>query len=234
MPASPSRAETSPSCITPAPDRLGSSSCSASTPPQSRWYWSALRRIAARWTGLPSSVKPSAPASASSAISVSASPASPRVTEARKPTGMRASRRAASRSERRTVASSTDRVGVGHRDDGDEAAGGRRAGAGVEVLLVLLAGHAQVHVRVDEAGQQVAALALDHLGALGRLEAAGRAELRDLAVAHEHVVRRVDPGARVEHVGGADQHVGGRLLAVHERLGGARHVGAGGVHAVTS
>ena len=104
----------------------------------------------------------------------------------------------------------------------------------VEVLLVLLAGHAQVHVRVDEAGQQVAALAVDHLGALRRLEAAGRAELGDLAVAHEHVVRRVDAGARVEHVRAADQQVGGRLLAVHERLGAARHVGAGGVHAVTS
>ena len=47
-------------------------------------------------------------------------------------------------------------------------------------------------------------------------------------------MRRVDPGARVEHVGAADQEVGGRLLAVHERLGAARHVGAGGVHAVTS
>ena len=57
------------------------------------------------------------------------------------------------------------RVGVGHRDDGDEAAGRRGAGAGVEVLLVLLAGHAQVHVRVDEAREQVAALAVDQLGA---------------------------------------------------------------------
>ena len=99
---------------------------------------------------------------------------------------------------------------------------------------MLLAGHAQVHVRVDEAGQQMAALALDHLRALGRLEAAGGAELGDLAVADEHVVRRVDARARVEHVGAADQHVGGRLLAVDERLGGARHVRAGGVHAVTS
>ena len=75
MPASPSRAETSPSCITPLPESVGSSSCSAITPPTSFWYWSAFRRMPARWTGLPSSVKPSAPASRSSAISVSASPA---------------------------------------------------------------------------------------------------------------------------------------------------------------
>ena len=50
-------------------------------------------------------------------------------------------------------------------------------------------GRAQVHVRVDEAGEQVAALAVEHLGAVGRLERAGRAELGDLAAADEHVVR---------------------------------------------
>ena len=40
-----------------------------------------------------------------------------------------------------------DRVGVRHRDQGDEPSGGGRRGAGVEVLLVLLAGRAQVDVR---------------------------------------------------------------------------------------
>ena len=50
-----------------------------------------------------------------------------------------------------------DRVGVRHRDDLAEAAGGRGARAGLEVLLVLLAGRAQVHVRVDEAREQLAA-----------------------------------------------------------------------------
>ena len=48
IPASPSRAETAPSCITPSPESAGSSSCSAITPPHSRWYWSALRSIPAR------------------------------------------------------------------------------------------------------------------------------------------------------------------------------------------
>ena len=99
---------------------------------------------------------------------------------------------------------------------------------------MLLARDAQVHVRVDEAGEQVPALALEQLAALGHVEAAGRGELGDHAVAHEHVVDGVDPLARVEHVGGADQQVRRRLRAVHERLGGPRGVGARGVHAVTS
>ena len=50
------------------------------------------------------------------------------------------------------------RVGVRHRHHRAEAAGRGGARAGLEVLLVLLAGHAQVHVRVDEGRQQVAAL----------------------------------------------------------------------------
>ena len=58
-------------------------------------------------TGLPSSVKPMAPRSRSSAISVSSSPASPRVIEARKPTGTRASRCARSISDPSTAAVST-------------------------------------------------------------------------------------------------------------------------------
>jgi hypothetical protein len=58
-------------------------------------------------TGLPSSVKPSAPRSRSSAISVSCSPFIPTVMDGMKPTGMRASRAAASLSARRIGAEST-------------------------------------------------------------------------------------------------------------------------------
>ena len=155
MPASPSRAETAPSCITPSPDSAGSSSCSAITPPHSRWYWSALRSIPAETTGLPSSVKPSAPASRSSAISVSSSPCRPRVIAARKPTGTRACRgaRVDQRPEHARVVD--DRVGVRHRDHRAEAAGGGgRACRVVDVLLVLLARRAQVDVRVDERREQ--------------------------------------------------------------------------------
>src|ERR687885_162901 len=43
IPARPSSAETSPSCMTPLPDSDGSSSCSASTRPARRWYCSAWR-----------------------------------------------------------------------------------------------------------------------------------------------------------------------------------------------
>ena len=67
-------------------------------PPQSRWYWSARRITRALRIGRPSSVKPTAPASRSSTISVSSSPFMPRVTVARNPTGTEAPARACSRS----------------------------------------------------------------------------------------------------------------------------------------
>ena len=73
---------------------------------------------------------------------------------------------------------------------------------------MLLPGRAQVHVRVDEAGEQVPARAVDHL-APSAPRATG-AELGDLAAADQHVERLVDAAARVEHVGAADQQVGGR------------------------
>ena len=47
-----------------------------------------------------------------------------------------------------------DGVGVRHREDRAVAAGGRRGRAGRDRLLVLAAGHAQVHVRVDEGGRE--------------------------------------------------------------------------------
>ena len=110
---------------------------------------------------------------------------------------------------------------VGHRHDGDVAAGRGGARARVEVLLVLLPGHAQVHVGVDEAREDVAAGAVEDLGAVRRVQRAGRAEPGDRAVAHEHVERRVDPLARVEHVRAPDEQVGGRLGPVDQRIGAA-------------
>ena len=107
IPAIPSRAETAPSCITPSPDSAGSSSCRAMIPPLSRWYCRALRSIPAEVTGLPSSVKPIAPTSRSSAISVSSSPRRPRVMLARKPVGTRACADASAISELTTDAVST-------------------------------------------------------------------------------------------------------------------------------
>ena len=234
MPASPSRAETSPSCITPAPERLGSSSCSASTPPHSRWYCSALRRIAARWTGLPSSVKPSAPASASSAISVSASPASPRVIEARKPTGMRASRRAASRSERSTVASSTTGsvFGIATTATKPPAAAARVPES--RSSLCSWPGTRRCTCGSTKPGNRWRPSPSSTSAPSGASSAPGAPSSAITPPRTSTSCGASIPLARVEHVGAADQQVGGRLLAVHERLGAARRVGAGGVHAVTS
>ena len=84
---------------------------------------------------------------------------------------------------------------------------------------MLLAGHAQVHVGVDEAREEVLALAVDDFGVVLELVA----QLGDPAVADEHVEPRVDARARVEHVGAADQDVGGRGVAVVEVI----HAGTG-------
>jgi hypothetical protein len=81
---------------------------------------------------------------------------------------------------------------------------------------VLLAGRAQVHVGIDEAGKQVPALAVEHFRAVGGVERAGCADLGDLAPAHQDVVGGVDAAARVEHPRAADEHVGGRLRAALE------------------
>ena len=103
----PSSADTAPSCIAPPADSVGSSSWRAIGSPASRWYWSAWRNTPALVTGRPSSVKPTAPAAARSAISVSPSPFWPRVIAAMKPVGMRASERARSRSDSTIEAEST-------------------------------------------------------------------------------------------------------------------------------
>ena len=70
-------------------------------------YWSARRISPADATGTPSSENATAPASASSAISVSSSPRWPRVIAARKPTAISASRPAVSTSAPSVAAEST-------------------------------------------------------------------------------------------------------------------------------
>ena len=113
-------------------------------------YCSARRISPAERTGLPSSVNATAPAAASSAISVSSSPREA-LRDRRHEAGRDdASSRARSTSELRTDADVDDRVGVRHRQDRAVAAGGGRRGAGRDRLLVLAARGAQVDVRVDE------------------------------------------------------------------------------------
>ncbi len=183
-------------------------------------------------TGLPSSVKPIAPASRSSAISVSASPRRPRVIEAMKPTGIRASRRAASRSERRTVASSTvgSVFGIATTATKPPAAAARVPES--RSSLCSWPGTRRCTCGSTKPGKRWRPSPSTTSAPSGASSAPGRAELGDRAAADEDVVRRVDPLARVEHVGAADQQVGGRLLALDERARALRRVG--GVHAVTS
>ena len=164
-------------------------------------------------TGLPSSVKPSAPCSESSAISVSCSPCQPsgdRGEEADRDAGLARSRLAQRAEERRGV---DDGVGVGHRDHAGVAARGGGARAGFEVLLVLLPGRAQVHVRVEEGRHRdQPAIAVDQLLALCGLQRPRLGELGDPPVAHEHVAPRVEALAGIEGADVAQEDVRGGPL----------------------
>ena len=85
---------------------VGSSSWSERIRPAALEYCSALRMRPAERTGLPSSVKPTAPHSASSTMSVSSLPSSPREIEAKNPTGTLAFVLASSTSAPKTAAES--------------------------------------------------------------------------------------------------------------------------------
>ena len=169
----PSRADTAPSCIAPSPESPGSSSWSATTPPHSRWYWSALRSVPACTTGLPSSVNPSAPASRSSAISVSSSPLRLRVIAARKPTGTFACRcRRVGRAIGGSSASSTTGSVFGIAITAQKPPAAAAAVPVSRFSLYSWPGRAQVHVRVDEPRERVHALGVDRdLRVRGRLRA---------------------------------------------------------------
>ena len=97
---------------------------------------------------------------------------------------------------------SIDGIGVRHREDGGEAARGGGGGSRRDVLLVLLAGRAQVDVRIDERGQQRETVGLDDLRLAGRRDAF--AEPGDHAVADEHVRDPVVARRGIEHARAAD------------------------------
>ena len=88
-------------------------------------------------------------------------------------------------------------------------------------------GRAQVHVGVDEGGEGVQALGVHHLRPLGRLEAAGRADLGHRPVAQDQVARAVEPGTRVEQVRARDQHRRARCGLAVEHVVQAAHAGLG-------
>ena len=91
------------------------------------------------------------------------------------------------------------RIGVGHRGHVGEAAVGRGAGAGLDGLLVLEAGVAEVHVHVHETGNEVLAGGVDDLGIGGRLEALPHA--RDLLAVDEHVADVVEAHLGIDDMG---------------------------------
>ena len=110
------------------------------------------------------------------------------------------------------------RVGVGHGHDRAVAAGRGSRRAALQVLLVLLAGRAHVHVGIHEGGQQVPAGALPRLGARRDGQRSRSAELGDDPGADQDVARLVEAGARVEHVRRADERVRRRLQGADQRL----------------
>ena len=92
---------------------------------------------------------------------------------------------------------------VGHRADRREAAARRGPRAGRDRLLVLLAGLAQVHVQVDEAGSDDESRRVQHGRAVGRFQAGPG--FGDAPVAEQQVERRVDAVAGVDQAAAADQ-----------------------------
>ena len=232
MPGEPEpRARPRPRASRRAPDSDGSSSCSASTPPHSRWYCSArCAGCAARCTGLPSSVKPSAPASRSSAISVSASPARPVRDRGEEADGHArlAPRGLAQRAQDRRASRPPGRCSASRSAATKPPAAAARVPES-RSSLCSCPGVRRCTCGSTKPGNRWRP-SPSSTSAPSRRRAAGRADLGDLAAADEHVVRRVDPGARVEHVGAADQEVGRGAVADDERRVDRRAVGFGERH----
>ena len=89
-------------------------------------------------------------------------------------------------------------VGVGHGAHTGETALGGGAGTALDVLLVLLARVAQVHVHVHQAGDEVLTGQVHDLGIGGSLQTL--AHRRDLLALEGDVHNAVKPGNRVDHV----------------------------------
>ena len=152
-------------------------------------------------------MKPTAPSSASSAISVSSSPAIPRVIVARKPTGTRACSRARWRSERSTGALSTTGSVFGMARIAQKP-----PAAAARVPESMSSSSSRPGVRrctcgSTKAGKAWSPAASTTSAPCGRAERAGLPHLGDLAVAQQQVALAVEPGARVEQACPAQEHV---------------------------
>ena len=60
------------------------------------------------------------------------------------------------------------RIGFRHHDESRDPAGCRGAACRGKRLAVFAAGFADMHARIDEAGEDVQPARIDHLGAIGR------------------------------------------------------------------
>ena len=116
------------------------------------------------------------------------------------------------------------RVGVRHREDRPETAGGSCGRTRGDVLLVLLPGCSEVHVRIDEGREQREPVGIHHLGVIRHDEIVS--ECRDDAGTHEDVRARVDPGAGVDDVRTTNEQRGRLALADGEESGPAHHATA--------
>ncbi len=147
-----------------------------------------------------------------------------------KPTGTRASRAAASRSERSTDAESTTGsvLGIATTMQNPPAAAARVPVS--RSSLCSCPGVRRCTCGSTNAGNRWRPCASTISVPAGRRDRPRRGELGDLAVAHEHVVDRVVAGARIEHARLADQQVGGSERHPDQRVDSRRaHAGCGSV-----
>ena len=147
--------------------------------------------------GRPSSENPIAPASHSSAISVSSSPSIPRVTLATNPTGIEASRSARFRTEPRTAAESIGGE-VGHRDHRAIAAG---AAERVPVSRSSLCSWPGTRKWTGDRRTPGPRAGRSHRRPRPRRsrERSGLGKLGDLAVADDQVTGGVQPGTGIDN-----------------------------------
>ncbi len=94
------------------------------------------------------------------------------------------------------------RRGVRHLEHGGDAAHHGAARAGLEVFLLLQPGLAEMHLRIHHAGQDVQALAVDHLGggSLRQRADLGNAAVDDADIAGPLAVLVDDSAALEDHV----------------------------------
>ena len=220
MPPRPSAAETAPSCMTPPPDRSGSSSWRAIVPPQSRWYWSARRMMPG--AGDRQAVVGEGGRAGLAQLAHLGQLLAPHADghggdEADRDRCLGAGLLA----QRADIGGGRDRrLGVGHREDPAVAA--RRRGA-VPVSMSSLCSWPGVRRWTwgsKNAGKACRPAASITSAPLAR-HRAGSGQLGDPATADHQVVDALDPGRRVEHASPPAGRGRGLPGAHVERLGQA-------------